>query len=144
MNRRGLAVIGFCLLTLGGCGKSYSMEEAVKNGDIVTTPEQHHMDRFATFLKHVDEKEKDTIRITNYTTEGDAILEDVSYDGKRFTYSLDSSRDAYGSQTDDRNKEICQNLEKRTENERSVFFLTDCEEGEDHEILVSDVAESEQ
>ena len=102
-------LVALCVLVLSGCtGNDYPSEEAIKNGDIVTTPERANIDRFETFLKRVEVNKKDTIRITNNTTEGDAILEDITYDGKQFIYSLDSSRDEYGSQTDDREKEVCQ------------------------------------
>ncbi|RDB34174.1 DUF4362 domain-containing protein [Exiguobacterium sp. RIT594] len=142
MRKRIHLLFGVGILMLAGCASNdYPSEEAVKNGDIVTTPERANIDRFNTFLKRVDAKEPDTIRITGYTTEGDAILEDVIYDGKRFTYSLDSSRDEYGAQTDDRNKEICQNLEQQTTDGGKTFILTDCQEGQDHEIFKSNPGE---
>jgi len=138
----GVLVV-LCILVLSGCtGDDYPSEEAIKNGDIVTTPERANIDRFETFLERVEADKKDTIRITNYTTEGDAILEDITYDGKQFIYSLDSSRDEYGSQTDDREKEVCQKLKKRTENKREVFALTDCQEGQDHDVFVSEAGET--
>ena len=138
MKKRIHLLLGFGILMLAGCGSTdYPVEKAVKNGDIVTTPERHNGDRFETFLTRVDQKKQDTIRITGYTTEGDAILEDVTYDGERFTYSLDSSRDEYGSQTDDRDKEICQNFEQQATDEGYTFTLTDCKEGQNHEIFKS-------
>jgi len=142
MRKRIHLLLGVGILILAGCASNdYSSEEAVKNGDIVTTPERANIDRFNTFLKRVDEKEPDTIRITGYTTEGDAILEDITYDGKQFVYSLDSSRDEHGSQTDDRDKEICQNLEQQTTDGGNTFTLTDCKEGQDHDVFVSEAGE---
>lgn len=138
MKKRIIGLVAVSLLTLTGCGISYPSEEAIKNGDIVMTPERANIDRFEIFLKKVDAQKKDTIRMTNYTTEGDAIIEDITFDGKEFEYSLDSSRDEYGSETDDRNKEVCQNLKEQVENDQSIFTLTDCEEGTDHEIFKSD------
>lgn len=138
MKKRIIGLVAVSLLTLTGCGISYPSEEAIKNGDIVMTPERANIDRFEIFLKKVDAQKKDTIRMTNYTTEGDAIIEDITFDGKEFEYSLDSSRDEYGSETDDRNKEVCQNLKEQVENGQSIFTLTDCEEGTDHEIFKSD------
>lgn len=138
MKKRIIGLVAVSLLTLTGCGTSYPSEEAIKNGDIVMTPERANIDRFEIFLKKVDAQKKDTIRMTNYTTEGDAIIEDITFDGKEFEYSLDSSRDEYGSETDDRNKEVCQNLKEQVENDQSIFTLTDCEEGTDHEIFKSD------
>lgn len=138
MKKRIIGLVAVSLLTLTGCGTSYPSEEAIKNGDIVMSPERANIDRFEIFLKKVDAQKKDTIRMTNYTTEGDAIIEDITFDGKEFEYSLDSSRDEYGSETDDRNKEVCQNLKEQVENDQSIFTLTDCEEGTDHEIFKSD------
>lgn len=138
MKKQLVLLMSFCFLTLSGCdGDDYPSEEAIKNGDIVTTPERANVDRFVTFLQRVDANETDTIRITNYTTEGDAILEDISYDGKQFVYSLDSSRDEHGSQTDDREKEVCRNMRKKAENEGYVFTLTDCQEGQDHMVFTA-------
>ncbi|MDI3236335.1 DUF4362 domain-containing protein [Exiguobacterium antarcticum] len=142
MRKRIHLLFGVGILMLAGCeSHDYPSEEAVKNGDIVTTPERANVDRFETFLTRVGQQKQDTIRITGYTTEGDAILEDITYDGKRFIYSLDSSRDEYGSQTDDRNKEICQNLEQQTTDGGNSFTLTDCKEGQDHEIFKSNPGE---
>lgn len=138
MKKRIIGLVAVSLLILAGCGTSYPSEEAIRNGDIVMTPERANIDRFEIFLKKVDAQKKDTIRMTNYTTEGDAIIEDITFDGKEFEYSLDSSRDEYGSETDDRNKEVCQNLKEQVENDQSIFTLTDCEEGTDHEIFKSD------
>ncbi|MGE6555538.1 DUF4362 domain-containing protein [Exiguobacterium artemiae] len=142
MRKRIHLLFGVGILMLAGCASNdYLLKEASKNGDIVTTPERHNLDRFETFLTRVGQQKQDTIRITGYTTEGDAILEDITYDGKWFTYSLDSSRDEYGSQADDRNKEICQNLEQQTTDGGNTFTLTGCKEGQDHEIFKSNPGE---
>ncbi|ACB60936.1 hypothetical protein Exig_1476 [Exiguobacterium sibiricum 255-15] len=138
MRKRIYLLFGVGILMLAGCASNdYPSEEAIKNGDIVTTPERANVDQFETFLQRVEANKKDTIRITNYTTEGDAILEDITYDGKQFVYSLDSSRDEYCSQADDREKEVCRNMQKKAENEGYVFTLTDCQEGQDHIVFTA-------
>ncbi|WP_214803631.1 MULTISPECIES: DUF4362 domain-containing protein [unclassified Exiguobacterium] len=129
------------VVVLVGCGKSYPIEQAIENGDIVTTPSRENVERFQTFLNQVNQKGEDSIRITSYTTEGDPIIQDVTYDGKQFSYSLDSSQDEFGNQADDRDGESCQALKKDQTDETHVYLLTDCAEGEDHPLLEATAAE---
>ncbi|WP_214894286.1 DUF4362 domain-containing protein [Exiguobacterium sp. H66] len=137
----------FCLagslLVLSGCGnENYTSEKALKNGDIVRhMTELENGERFQEFIDHVARQETDDIRITSYTTEGDPVFQDVTYDGKQFSYSLDSSQDEFGNQVDDRDGESCQALKKDQTDETHVYLLTDCAEGEDHPLLEATAAE---
>ncbi len=37
------------VVVLVGCGKSYPIEQAIENGDIVTTPSRENVERFRHF-----------------------------------------------------------------------------------------------
>jgi Domain of unknown function (DUF4362) len=54
-------------------------------------------DRFHTFSKRVSQKQKDEIRIMQRTIEGDPIYQNVRFNGKKYEYTHDSRKDAYGS-----------------------------------------------
>jgi len=111
------------------------MEEEKKNGDIIVQKDVTNRDRFESFLKKSKQGKSDQIRITAYTTEGDPILYDVKYNGKTYQYSSDSSRDQFGSTDDDRENEVCQQLDKTIVKQEAIYTLHQCAEGTDHELL---------
>ncbi len=123
-----------CMLCLAGCGK-YTMEEAKENGDIIVQNGVTNSDRFESFLNKSKQGKSDQIRITAYTTEGDPIVYDVVYGGKTYQYSSDSSRDQFGSTDDDRENEVCQQLDKTIVKQEAIYTLRQCAEGTDHELL---------
>jgi len=106
-----------------------------ENGDIIVQNGITNSDRFESFLKKSKQGKSDQIRITAYTTEGDPILYDVKYDGKTYQYSSDSSRDQFGSTDDDRENEVCQQLDKTIVKQEAIYTLRQCAEGTDHELL---------
>jgi len=122
------------MLCLAGCGK-YTMEEAKENGDIIVQNGVTNSDRFESFLNKSKQGKSDQIRITAYTTEGDPIVYDVVYGGKTYQYSSDSSRDQFGSTDDDRENEVCQQLDKTIVKQEAIYTLRQCAEGTDHELL---------
>ncbi|WP_290777047.1 DUF4362 domain-containing protein [Exiguobacterium sp. UBA5002] len=123
-----------CMLCLAGCGK-YTMEEAKENGDIIVQNGVTNSDRFESFLNKSKKGKSDQIRITAYTIEGDPIVYDVEYGGKTYQYSSDSSRDQFGSTDDDRENEVCQQLDKTIVKQEAIYTLRQCAEGTDHELL---------
>ena len=123
-----------CMLCLAGCGK-YTMEEAKENGDIIVQNGVTNSDRFESFLNKSKQGKSDQIRITAYTIEGDPIVYDVEYGGKTYQYSSDSSRDQFGSTDDDRENEVCQQLDKTIVKQEAIYTLRQCAEGTDHELL---------
>jgi len=122
------------MLCLAGCGK-YTMEEAKENGDIIVQNGVTNSDRFESFLNKSKKGKSDQIRITAYTIEGDPIVYDVEYGGKTYQYSSDSSRDQFGSTDDDRENEVCQQLDKTIVKQEAIYTLRQCAEGTDHELL---------
>lgn len=76
----------------------YPEEMAKLNGDLVyySSNSMINEDAMDTFLKNVDLNQNDWLRITRYTDEGDAIIQEVSFKNGTFYYLKDTTRDAYG------------------------------------------------
>lgn len=95
-------IMFFCI----GCGKNnrlaynespYTSETAVKNGDVVNVQgRQFNAEKLEKFMENVKNNKKDKVRITNYTTEGGAIITDLEYDGHKINYTNDTTRDGMG------------------------------------------------
>ncbi len=76
--------------------KKYTKEMAEKNKDIIVYSAQYIMNaqKLSEFL---NKKDGDSwIRITRFTVEGDAIVQELRRTGDGFDYYFDSSRDPYG------------------------------------------------
>lgn len=77
---------------------NYTKEMAEKNKDIIVYSAQHIMnaEKLSAFLNKKDGVS--WIRITRFTLEGDAIVQELRRTGDGFDYYYDSSRDEYGDQ----------------------------------------------
>lgn len=84
-----LLLLGTCLLA--AC--SYDSEKAVKNGDVINMNEPvFNFDRFERFLDQVEADEAASVRITNYTLDGNPTLYNLSFDGVVFDLEIDRSK----------------------------------------------------
>lgn len=76
----------------------YAPEEAAKNGDIVNIHGTFlNLDKWDGFLRNVEDKKEDRVRLTQYTIEGDPIFYELVYDGETIRYTYDNSMDTYGA-----------------------------------------------
>jgi len=93
------AAVLVCLLVTGCSNKeAYDSEEALKRGDVVSSAlGLKNKERLVRFQKHLASKQKDKIRITGYTIEGDPIFYDLNYNGKTIEYTYDPTHDQYGA-----------------------------------------------
>lgn len=86
----------YLLLFLGTCilsACSYDSETAVKNGDVINMHGPvYNFPRFERFLDNIEAKEAASVRITNYTLEGDPTLYNLSFDGSLFDLEIDRSK----------------------------------------------------
>lgn len=134
-----ILLFSLLVLFLTGCsnGEAYDSTEAIKRGDITFSPKGiHHLDRFQQFLDNVSAKEKDTVRITSYTIEGDPIFEDLNYDGEKIHYSYDNSNDTYGGQAKGVHTDVCTEItSKVNENGEEQYTLAGCSKNT-HYILL--------
>lgn len=99
-------IIFFCI----GCSKDntppvnndpYSFATAITNGDVISTDlgRTTRIEILEKFIENIKNESTDTIRITQYTIDGEAILTDLVYDGKKINYTNDTTRDSHGKRT---------------------------------------------
>ncbi|CAM3043018.1 DUF4362 domain-containing protein [Filibacter tadaridae] len=87
-----IAIMGIVL----GTACSYDSEKALKNGDVVNmNGPVYNFVMFEIFLNSIETKNADTVRITNYSVEGDPIFYDLNYDGSSIDLEVDQSKDKY-------------------------------------------------
>ncbi len=121
------------VLLITGCS-SYSLEDAKKNGDIITGPPgEINYEKIDTFIAEVESHTESKIRITSYTDEGDPILNDLVYKNGIIEYTYDSSRDKFGGKAKGKYKTQCERIESREiigqgEMDRVEYILTKCKE----------------
>lgn len=80
--KKVLAICLFILIFIFGLLKllnSYSVEEAIENGDFITNPELKNMDNFNRFMADVNNRVDSKIRITEYSKEGVPTVNDLEY-----------------------------------------------------------------
>lgn len=101
---------------------SYNYDKAVKNGDVVMGVSRlANVDKFHSFIKHVENRQPDKIRITAYTLEGDPIIFDLDFDGNIIKCTTDNTRDLYSI---DKTKSYGE-YTKIIKNEINDYFLVD-------------------
>ncbi|MFD2445076.1 DUF4362 domain-containing protein [Bacillus sp. CGMCC 1.16607] len=84
-----------------------------------------NLKRLDQFVKLVSDGVKDSIRITNYTIEGDPIFNEVVYDEKQLTITNDTTEDKFGPK--ERTTYTCKNIERNETDSELVYMLMDCE-----------------
>jgi hypothetical protein len=76
---------------------NYTTEMAINNGDAVNIHgKKYNVEKLDNFIKNVEADNKDKIRITTYTVEGDPIITNLEYDGNNIIYTHDTTRDNFG------------------------------------------------
>lgn len=120
-------------LSITGCS-SYSVEDAKKNGDMITGPPgEINFDKLYEFLSDMEHNKENTIRITSFTDEGDPILQDLVYKNEMIDYTYDNLRDKFGGKNKGKYKTQCKRVETREiigqdELDRVEYILTGCSE----------------
>lgn len=79
--------------------EDYPEDLARANGDLVfiSQAKTYNEEQLIEFVKKVEQNTPDWIRIVRYTLEGDPIIQMVSYNDGMFKYTIDYSRDSFGS-----------------------------------------------
>lgn len=54
-------------------------------------------ERFQTFVRNVEDRHEDRIRIIYYTIEGDPIYKELRFDGETIHFMYDTTHDAFGT-----------------------------------------------
>ncbi|MHA6484244.1 DUF4362 domain-containing protein [Paenibacillus sp. strain BS8-2] len=119
--------------TLPNVEKPYLPEKAAENGDIVNVngESSSNLERWQVFLKNIEQKNADAIRITQYTSdEGDPILYELSFNGEQIAYTYDESMAVFDGQTNGKQNTTCGGIKKREPMDESqnpnVYLLTGC------------------
>ncbi|QAA32794.1 DUF4362 domain-containing protein [Clostridium manihotivorum] len=78
--------------------KEYKSDTAINNGDIVGVHGKgYNIEKLDKFIENLENKQKDTVRVTTYTTEGDAIVNILEFSGAELNFIVDTTRDNFGS-----------------------------------------------
>lgn len=109
----------------------HNPEQAEQSGDVVVLHgDIRNEDKWDTFMKNVKKKQQDQVRVTMYTIEGGAIIQELIYDGSAIQSTYDNSRDAYGSKQGLKT-DTCTGIGTMKSEEGNVFYvLTGCEKEE--------------
>lgn len=114
--------------------RPYSPEKAVENGDVVHVHGRYfNLDSWLRFLKNIEAKQPDHVRITQYTIEGDPLFYEFVFNGKELEYLYDPSMDTFGGQGNGKKTTRCQSIgnEKKEESEHGTWYrLIGCESEE--------------
>ncbi|MFC0165951.1 MULTISPECIES: DUF4362 domain-containing protein [Bacillus] len=70
-------------------------------------------------------RKKEKIRVVRYTNEGDPLLHDLEYDGKKLISTLDTTRDEFGVQQV--NTTICKSIDMKEDEDKTEYVLSGCE-----------------
>lgn len=102
--------------------KSYNYNTAVNNGDVVMgAAGKVNIEKFHDFIKSVENKQRDIVRITAYSKEGYPIIFDLDFDGKIIKCVTDNTRNLYGREYFKKYGEYT----KISKNEINDYFLID-------------------
>lgn len=77
----------------------YSIEAAIANGDFSfdSSGTVYNQERMVSFIEKASKGIPCKVRITRITIEGDAVIEDFTFNGDYFVVERDESRDIYGN-----------------------------------------------
>lgn len=92
-----------------------------------------NLSRFKKFIANVEAGQADQIRVVRYTTEGDAMLHDLIYDGESITSTTDTRRDQYGS--GNITTTTCDSIVIKQKDDRTDYVLQGCKEQIDTLVL---------
>jgi Domain of unknown function (DUF4362) len=123
-NARKL-IIGVILssLLLNGCGKYNPSDEDVVDSHRKIT----NYDKFMQFVNNINlgKGKNEKIRVVRYTNEGDPLLHDLIYDGKKIISTIDTTRDEFGVQQVDTT--ICKSIDTKKDKDKTEYVLSGCE-----------------
>lgn len=115
--------------------QKYNSELALKNGDVVNgVIKSYNIEKLYRFIETYKNKKADVadmVRITSYTTEGDAIISDLIIDSGGIKLIEDSTRDKF-SNTENRKKTEYKIVDIRKVNKiEGIFYMAVTDKGEE-------------
>ena len=126
-KRYALLLLGTCLLA--AC--SYDSEKAVKNGDVINMNGPiFNFDRFQQFIESVEAEEAASVRIANFSLEGNPTLYNLSFDGSAYDLEIDRSKDKERGDIPRKRNMSCTELVAKEGQQLFMYTLEGCEQGD--------------
>ena len=113
---------------IGGADGPTEIEIADKSHIILMHGELKQQGNWDKFLKSVEKGKAAEFSVVQYTTEGDPIIDYVSYDGQKFHLKVDNSRDKWG--TGEGFEATYSRLADLSEGDEVRYCLTNAPEGQ--------------
>ncbi|MBO0586892.1 DUF4362 domain-containing protein [Sporosarcina sp. E16_8] len=107
---------------------SYTSEKAVLNGDVVNMHGPiYNYPVFESFLESMEMKEAATVRIANYTLEGDLTLYNISSEGSTINLEIDRSKHKSRGNDPVKVNMTCTDLIEEEGQQLFVYTLKECD-----------------
>lgn len=101
----------------------HNPEQAEQSGDVVVLHgDIRNEDKWDTFMKNVEKKQQDQVRVTMSTIEGGAIIQELIYDGSAIQSTYDNSRDLYGSKQGMKT-DTCKGIRTMKSEQGRIFYV---------------------
>jgi hypothetical protein len=109
---------------------SYDSEKAVKNGDVINMNGPiFNFDRFEQFMDSVEASEAASVRITNYTLEGNPTLYNLNFDGSVINFEIDRSKNKERGDNPTKVNMSCTDLVSEEGQQLFIYKLEGCQQG---------------
>ncbi|WP_318614591.1 DUF4362 domain-containing protein [Sporosarcina sp. YIM B06819] len=128
MQKMGYVLWILGILLLSAC--SYDSEKAVKNGDVINhNGPVYNFPRFELFLDRIEANKPATVRIANYTLEGDPTLYNLTFDGSSIDLEIDRSNNNNRGDEPAKVNRTCQDLVMEEGQQVVTYMLKGCDQG---------------
>ncbi|MFC5587401.1 DUF4362 domain-containing protein [Sporosarcina soli] len=115
------------VLLLSAC--SYDSDKAVKNGDVINMHGPiYNFPRFEHFLESTESGEKASVRITNYTPEGNPTLYNLSFNGTVFDLEIDRTKNKDRGDNPAKTNMTCTGLLTEEGEQLFIYTLEGCQQ----------------
>lgn len=116
--------------------KLYNFDISKKHGDVVGIyGKAYNIEKLDRFIKSFNNNQKDMVRITVFTTEGDAIIKDLIIDPKNKKIVIDNTRDQKSKKEDRKIKEYKIYSVVKKEDENGILYTAKTVNGQDKKLL---------
>ncbi len=126
-NKKLLYLLVFLAMTISSAC-SYTSEKAILNGDVVNMHgPTYNYPVFELFLESVERKEAATVRITNYTLEGNPTLYNISFKDSIIDLEIDRSKNKNRGDESAKTNMTCTELVEEEGQQLFIYTLKGCD-----------------
>lgn len=116
--------------------KLYNFDISKKFGDVIGIyGKSYNIEKLDRFIKSFNNNQKDMVRVTVFTTEGDAIIKDLIIDPKNKKIVIDNTRDQKAKKEDRKIKEYKIYAVVKKEDENGILYTAKTVNGQDKKLL---------